>query len=237
MLARFALQSRKRMQASQRVRDGLQLFALASSNLFQFANTSYMDVHSAKSSPHSTSMAWPTPRSSSSAPITATTWASIAYGARHRASSQHAVPLLIVRREPSKREPRTDSPVKSCFDLFPTLVDLCGLPKMDGLEGKSLLPVLEDPTKMVKPAALTQHPRPAYYDRTKEGVPEAMGYSIRTPKVRYTEWRDWTTGKVLRAEFVRPRQRSRRDPQRCRRAAESRRPRGSQGLVEQNRSA
>ena len=42
-----------------------------------------------------------------------------------------------------------------------------------------LLPVLNDPAKAGKPAALTQHPRPAYYDRTAKGVPEAMGYSQR----------------------------------------------------------
>jgi iduronate 2-sulfatase len=48
--------------------------------------------------------------------------------------------------------------------------------------------------------AFTQHPRPAYFDRTEKGVPEAMGYSVRTPVRRYTEWRDWTTGKVLAAE-------------------------------------
>jgi iduronate 2-sulfatase len=28
-----------------------------------------------------------------------------------------------------------------------------------------------------------------------------MGYSLRTAKVRYTEWRDWETGKVLAAEL------------------------------------
>ena len=63
------------------------------------------------------------------------------------------------------------------------------------------MPLLLDPTKTVKPAALTQHPRPAYYDRTEKGVPDAMGYSIRTDKVRYTEWRNWTSGKVLAAEL------------------------------------
>jgi iduronate 2-sulfatase len=28
-----------------------------------------------------------------------------------------------------------------------------------------------------------------------------MGYSVRTPEVRYTEWRDWKTGKVVAREL------------------------------------
>ncbi len=86
-------------------------------------------------------------------------------------------------------------------DLFPTLVELCGLPPVAGLEGRSLASVLRDPTATVKPAAFTQHPRPAYYDRTPSGVPEQMGYSVRTPEVRYTEWRDWQTGEVVAREL------------------------------------
>jgi iduronate 2-sulfatase len=61
--------------------------------------------------------------------------------------------------------------------------------------------MLADPTASVKPAAYTQHPRPEYYDRTPAGVPETMGYSVRTPKVRYTEWREWETGKVTAREL------------------------------------
>ena len=53
----------------------------------------------------------------------------------------------------------------------------------------------------MKAAALTQHPRPNYPDRTEKGIPEAMGYSIRTKKVRYTEWRDWISGKIVATEL------------------------------------
>jgi iduronate 2-sulfatase len=28
-----------------------------------------------------------------------------------------------------------------------------------------------------------------------------MGYSVRTPRVRYTEWRAWETGKVIAREL------------------------------------
>jgi iduronate 2-sulfatase len=87
------------------------------------------------------------------------------------------------------------------LDLFPTLVELCGLPMPDGLEGVSLAPVLSDITHAVKSAAFTQHPRPAYFDREPGGQPAAMGVSVRTAEARYTEWRDWRNGSVLAREL------------------------------------
>ena len=95
---------------------------------------------------------------------------------------------------------RTGAPAE-LLDLFPTLLDLCGLPKPDGLEGVSLTPVLGDPAVRIKAAAFTQHPRPAYYDREPSKQPAAMGCSVRTERVRYTEWRDWKTGDLLAREL------------------------------------
>ena len=95
---------------------------------------------------------------------------------------------------------RSSSPVE-LLDLFPTLVELCGLPKPPGIEGTSLVPVLNDPAKSVKPAAFTQHPRPAYFDREPDKQPRTMGVSVRTAAGRYTEWRDWKTGEVVGREL------------------------------------
>lgn len=90
------------------------------------------------------------------------------------------------------------------IDLFPTLNELCGLKPPKGLEGTSFVPALGDPTRAGKGAAFTQHPRPAYFDRTEKGVPDSMGVSVRTPTARYTEWRDWTSGKIIAAELYDP---------------------------------
>ncbi|MCS6866496.1 MAG: sulfatase [Gemmataceae bacterium] len=90
--------------------------------------------------------------------------------------------------------------VVELLDLFPTLTDLCGLKAPPGLEGHSLVPVLNG-QKGTKTVAFTQHPRPAYYDRTEKDRPEAMGYSVRTAHGRYTEWREWKTGKLLGVEY------------------------------------
>ncbi|MSR32661.1 MAG: DUF229 domain-containing protein [Gemmataceae bacterium] len=86
-------------------------------------------------------------------------------------------------------------------DLFPTINELCGLKPPGKLDGVSLVPVLADPNRLVKDGAFTQHPRPAYFDRTEKGTPDSMGYSVRTANGRFTEWRDWKSGKVLAAEY------------------------------------
>lgn len=110
------------------------------------------------------------------------------------------VPFFISPADRRNAGKRTGS-LTELVDVFPTLVDLCGLPTPGGLEGTSLVPVLNDPSKSVKGAAFTQHPRPAYYDREPSRQPAAMGCSVQTGKVRYTEWRDWKTGVTIAREL------------------------------------
>jgi arylsulfatase A-like enzyme len=43
------------------------------------------------------------------------------------------------------------------LDIYPTLIDLCGLPKQDGLEGHSLLPQLKDARAPREWPAITTH--------------------------------------------------------------------------------
>lgn len=110
------------------------------------------------------------------------------------------VPLMI--SVPGGRHAgRKTAALAELLDLFPTLVELCQLPKPDGLQGLSLVPVLGDPAIRIKTAAFSQHPRPAYYDREPSQTPLAMGCTVRTALVRYTEWRDWKTGAVVGREL------------------------------------
>ncbi len=106
------------------------------------------------------------------------------------------VPMIISTPEHRKSQ-RSQSPVE-LLDVYPTLVDLCGLDSPAGLEGISLRPVLEAPEASVKAVALTQTPRPNYL---RGKMPEVMGYSIRAKDHRYTEWRDFKSGKVLEREL------------------------------------
>ncbi|MBM3842864.1 MAG: sulfatase [Verrucomicrobia bacterium] len=107
------------------------------------------------------------------------------------------VPLIITAPGVARAGSRTRS-LAELLDLFPTLVDLCGLPTPAGLEGASLRPVLADPSARVKDAAFTQTPRPA---NIQGGRSEIMGYSLRDDRHRYTEWRAWSTGDLVEAEL------------------------------------
>jgi iduronate 2-sulfatase len=109
------------------------------------------------------------------------------------------VPMLISL--PGQTRGAMTTSFAELIDLYPTLLEICGLPREDRLDGTSLLPVLRNPAVSVKDAAFTQHPRPAYFDRSKDGRPTSMGYSVRTKEGRYTEWRDWQTGKPVAREF------------------------------------
>jgi iduronate 2-sulfatase len=99
---------------------------------------------------------------------------------------------------PGQTRPGSRSPaLVELLDLYPTLVDVCGLPARPGLEGRSLRPLFARPGAAFKDAAFTQHPRPPH-----TAVPgEAMGYSLREDRYRYTEWRAWSTGALLAAEL------------------------------------
>ncbi len=66
-------------------------------------------------------------------------------------------------------------------DIFPTLTELAGLPEPPGpqpIDGKSLVPVLEDPN-----ATVDDH---AYHCFPKGG---RLGRAIRTERYRLVEWR------------------------------------------------
>jgi iduronate 2-sulfatase len=62
-------------------------------------------------------------------------------------------------------------------DIYPTVIELCALQAPSGLEGRSFVPLLEDPTRAWKQAAFTQ---------VQHG--QFAGYSVRTERWRYTEW-------------------------------------------------
>ncbi|MCX6633882.1 MAG: sulfatase [Acidobacteria bacterium] len=70
-------------------------------------------------------------------------------------------------------------------DVYPTLCDLCGCSPPQELEGLSMAPLLAEPARRWKKAAFSQFPRPFAPKRAGDG----MGYTVRTERYRYTEWR------------------------------------------------
>lgn len=73
-------------------------------------------------------------------------------------------------------------------DVYPTVADLCGLAAPEHLEGRSLVPVLEDPRRAVRNSALTTFDTHDRVNRRRPLRPRTVGYTIRTARWRYTEW-------------------------------------------------
>lgn len=73
-------------------------------------------------------------------------------------------------------------------DLYPTLIELCELPKQENLAGESLARLLDDPAATGKPFAITVVSRagtgPNHLDADR------LSWSVRTPRWRYTQWHD-----------------------------------------------
>lgn len=95
------------------------------------------------------------------------------------------VPLLISVPGSAKAGQATDRVVE-LLSIYPTLVELCGLPKPEGLQGTSVVPLLRDPK-----AAWTH---PAYSVTLIQGV---LGRSVRTERWRYAEWAEGDEGAFL----------------------------------------
>ena len=106
------------------------------------------------------------------------------------------VPLIVAY--PGHPHPgAATSALVELLDVYPTLVDLCGLPAPTGLEGRSLRPWLESPGRAGPAAAFSQFSRPWPY----RNQPAAMGYAVRTATHRYIEWRRFGTRDVVAREL------------------------------------
>jgi iduronate 2-sulfatase len=121
------------------------------------------------------------------------------------------VPLLIVAPGTAGQGMAVKSPV-SHIDLFPTLAELCGLKTPDNVQGQSLVPMLKDPSVVGRGWAITQVTRGGGPNRatvTRDVGSEGkrfFGYSLRTPRWRYTEWDEGKQGRELYDHDADPRE-------------------------------
>jgi len=103
------------------------------------------------------------------------------------------VPLIVSAPGLGSAGKHTTALVES-IDIYPTLCELCGLKSPAPVcQGTSFAPLLSHPDRTFKKAAYSQYPR--YL------TPRIMGYSVRTERYRYTEWRNVASGQVLAREL------------------------------------
>ena len=85
-------------------------------------------------------------------------------------------PLIVSVPRQTHPKARTNA-LAELVDIYPTLCDACQIPIPQQLEGTSLMPVIEQPTRPWKTATFSRDGGAAY-----------GGNSIRTEQYRYTEW-------------------------------------------------
>jgi iduronate 2-sulfatase len=95
------------------------------------------------------------------------------------------VPLLV-RLPASEAGGTRIQALTEHVDLYPTLCDLGGLPKPAFLEGDSMLPLLDRPERLWKPAVFA-HRKPMWHDRLQV---YAFANTVRTATQRFTVYLD-----------------------------------------------
>lgn len=87
------------------------------------------------------------------------------------------IPLIVSVPGRGKGSAKIDAVVES-VDIYPTLCAAAGLPVPPDKRGVDLMPLIDGRVKSVKEAAFSQYQRPG-----------TMGYTLRTERWRYTEWK------------------------------------------------
>ena len=91
------------------------------------------------------------------------------------------IPLMVAAPGVSKAGGRARNTMVESVDIFPTLVELAGLPKRElaqGMDGKSFVAALKDPSAKVDEVAFHVYPRG-----------ERIGRAVRTARYRLVEWK------------------------------------------------
>ncbi|MDA1055389.1 MAG: sulfatase [Planctomycetota bacterium] len=99
------------------------------------------------------------------------------------------VPLIIAAPGASKNGGVAATPV-GLIDLYPTLTKLCGVAAPVNIQGQDLRPILSDPTEVGRGWAISQVTRGGRGKGT-------CGFTLRTPRWRYTQWDQGRRGREL----------------------------------------
>ena len=100
---------------------------------------------------------------------------------------------FIVRVPGAAGNGRGSARTVQLLDLYPTLIELCRLPAIEGLQGVSFASLLKNPDAEWKHPAFS-------VAKTSAG----LGKTVRTDRWRYTEWQEGANGHVLFDEQADP---------------------------------
>ena len=98
------------------------------------------------------------------------------------------VPLIV--SAPGIDGGRVSKAPVGLIDLYPTLTELCGVKAPENLQGQSLVPMMNDTANLGRGYTISQVMRATQKRKF-------FGYSLRTPRWRYTEWDDAQKGREL----------------------------------------
>ena len=101
------------------------------------------------------------------------------WGSKHNNYEGATRAPLMIAAPGMKAAGRPTPAVVEFIDIFPTLADLAGLPAPAGIEGRSLRPLLDDPSAPWTAGAISQYRMGGNF-----------GTALRTDRHRYVEWVD-----------------------------------------------
>jgi arylsulfatase len=104
------------------------------------------------------------------------------------------VPLMIRWPGKYKAGQKVDALVEM-VDLMPTLLDAVGIPVPDGVQGRSLTPLLTGATAAHRDSVYSEH-----YDSSSLYDPPPMATSIRTSKAKMTVYHSLSSGELYDLE-------------------------------------
>ncbi len=108
------------------------------------------------------------------------------------------VPLILSTPE-LYDDPETSDRLVEFVDVYPTLCELAGLEIPVGLEGVSMVPLIEDPEQEWKNATFSQYLRSRIW-LAPDGI-VYHGYSIRSKDYLYVEWKLEESGQLAANEL------------------------------------
>lgn len=111
------------------------------------------------------------------------------WGGKHNNYEGATRAPLIVAAPGRKALGQSTPALVEFVDIYPSLAELCGLPPTAGLEGKSFVPLLDNPQQPWDKAAFSEYPKGGF-----------QGTTMRTTRYRYVEWVDHQ-GKVVDREL------------------------------------